>query len=68
MHDYLATDGESSLRPGGEDDSKRHLYSGYRDKSKVCKTNDHIVYRVPSLTVLENVQTVRDGWDDGNES
>ncbi|BAE62389.1 unnamed protein product [Aspergillus oryzae RIB40] len=34
MHDYLATDGESSLRPGGEDDSKRHLYSGYRDKSK----------------------------------
>ncbi|KAE8350945.1 hypothetical protein BDV28DRAFT_159187 [Aspergillus coremiiformis] len=34
MHDYLATDGELSLRPGGEDDSKRHLFSGYRDKSK----------------------------------
>lgn len=34
MHDYLATDGESSLRPGGEDDSRRHLYSGYRDKTK----------------------------------
>ena len=27
-----------------------------------------IVYRVQSLTVLENVQTVGDGWDDGNES
>ncbi|KAF7591248.1 hypothetical protein BBP40_001809 [Aspergillus hancockii] len=34
MHDYLATDGESSLRPRAEDDSKRQFYSGYRDKSK----------------------------------
>ncbi|KAE8150708.1 hypothetical protein BDV25DRAFT_129331 [Aspergillus avenaceus] len=34
MHDYLATDGESSLRPGSEDDTKRQLYSGYRDKNK----------------------------------
>ncbi|THC92135.1 hypothetical protein EYZ11_008403 [Aspergillus tanneri] len=36
MHDYLATDGESSLRPGAEDsDTRRQLYSGYRDKNKV---------------------------------
>ena len=36
MHDYLSTDGESTLRPMGEEaDSKRQLYSGYRDKNKV---------------------------------
>lgn len=27
-----------------------------------------IIYRLPSLTVLENVQTVRDGRVDGNEN
>lgn len=36
MHDYLATDGESTLTPMGEEsDSKRQLYSGYRDKNRV---------------------------------
>ncbi|GES65904.1 exocyst complex component Sec8 [Aspergillus terreus] len=34
MHDYLATDGESSLRPGEDADNKRMLYAGLRDKNK----------------------------------
>ncbi|KAL6233842.1 hypothetical protein BDW75DRAFT_231636 [Aspergillus navahoensis] len=34
MHDYLATDGESSMRPDEEADARRQLYSGYRDKNK----------------------------------
>jgi Xaa-Pro aminopeptidase len=36
MHDYLATDGDSSIRPDEEADARRQLYSGYRDKNKVC--------------------------------
>ncbi|KAL3452855.1 hypothetical protein BJX65DRAFT_292779 [Aspergillus insuetus] len=34
MHDYLATDGDSSIRPDEEADARRQLYSGYRDKNK----------------------------------
>ncbi|KAL4884144.1 hypothetical protein BJY04DRAFT_206005 [Aspergillus karnatakaensis] len=35
MHDYLATDGDSSIRPIDEEtDARRQLYSGYRDKNK----------------------------------
>jgi Xaa-Pro aminopeptidase len=35
MHDYLATDGETSYRSRGEEaDARRQLYSG-RDKTKV---------------------------------
>lgn len=36
MHDYLATDGDSSVRSRAEEnDSRRHLYTGNRDKNKV---------------------------------
>lgn len=36
MHDYLATDGETSVQPSTDDyDNMRQLYSGNRDKSKV---------------------------------
>lgn len=38
MHDYLATDGESTVLPD-ETDNKRHLYYGQRDKNKVCEGN-----------------------------
>ncbi|KAL4981144.1 hypothetical protein BDW66DRAFT_156236 [Aspergillus desertorum] len=34
MHDYLATDGDSSIRPDEEADARRQFYSGYRDKNK----------------------------------
>ncbi|KAI9374271.1 hypothetical protein BJX61DRAFT_532557 [Aspergillus egyptiacus] len=35
MHDYLATDGDSFIRPMGEEaEARRQLYSGYRDKNK----------------------------------
>ncbi|PYH88188.1 hypothetical protein BO71DRAFT_423865 [Aspergillus ellipticus CBS 707.79] len=35
MHDYLATDGESSFRPRIEEaEAKRQLYTGQRDKNK----------------------------------
>lgn len=34
MHDYLATDGESSVLPD-ETDNRRNLYYGQRDKNKV---------------------------------
>ncbi|KAJ5317591.1 hypothetical protein N7508_002099 [Penicillium antarcticum] len=35
MHDYLATDGDSSVRSRGEEsDSRRNQYSGNRDKNK----------------------------------
>ncbi|KAL4870358.1 hypothetical protein BDV12DRAFT_184542 [Aspergillus spectabilis] len=35
MHDYLATDGDSSIRPVDEEtDARRQLYLGYRDKNK----------------------------------
>ncbi|KAL2818455.1 hypothetical protein BDW59DRAFT_175187 [Aspergillus cavernicola] len=35
MHDYLATDGDFSIRPRDEEaDARRQLYSGYRDKNK----------------------------------
>ncbi|KAL2868218.1 exocyst subunit SEC8 [Aspergillus lucknowensis] len=35
MHDYLATDGDFSIRPTDEEaDTRRQLYSSYRDKSK----------------------------------
>ncbi|RAK88699.1 hypothetical protein BO79DRAFT_148364 [Aspergillus costaricaensis CBS 115574] len=35
MHDYLATDGESSFRPRHEEaEAKRQLYTGQRDKNK----------------------------------
>ncbi|KAL3471405.1 hypothetical protein BJX99DRAFT_250495 [Aspergillus californicus] len=35
MHDYLATDGDSFIRPMDEEvDARRQLYSGYRDKNK----------------------------------
>lgn len=40
MHDYLATDGESSLRPGEDADNKRMLYAGLRDKNKVSFKNN----------------------------
>lgn len=36
MHDYLATDGESSVLPD-ETDNRRNLYYGQRDKNKVSK-------------------------------
>lgn len=36
MHDYLATDGDSTLRPVGEEaDGKRQLHFGYRDRNRV---------------------------------
>ncbi|KZN91013.1 putative exocyst complex component [Penicillium chrysogenum] len=35
MHDYLATDGDSSVRSRSEEnDARRHLYTGNRDKNK----------------------------------
>ncbi|KKK17963.1 hypothetical protein AOCH_003037 [Aspergillus ochraceoroseus] len=35
LHDYLATDGESSIRAMDEEaDARRQLYSGHRDKNK----------------------------------
>lgn len=34
MHDYLATDGETHVRIRGEDDSRRNLLAGARDKNK----------------------------------
>ncbi|KAJ5518307.1 hypothetical protein N7453_000729 [Penicillium expansum] len=35
MHDYLATDGDSSVRSRAEEnESRRHLYTGNRDKNK----------------------------------
>ena len=34
MHDYLATDGESSIQPD-ETDNRRQLYYGQRDKNRV---------------------------------
>ena len=41
MHDYLATDGESTLRPMGEQqENKRQLYAGLRDKNKVSRSGD----------------------------
>jgi hypothetical protein len=54
MHDYLATDGESSFRPRLEEtEAKRQLYTGQRDKNKVrAMTKTCLFYR--SL-VLENV-------------
>lgn len=36
MHDYLATDGESSVLPD-ETDNRRNLYYGQRDKNRVSK-------------------------------
>lgn len=36
MHDYLATDGESSVLPD-ETDNRRNLYYGQRDKNKVSR-------------------------------
>jgi Xaa-Pro aminopeptidase len=46
MHDYLATDGDSSVRSRGEEsDSRRNLYSGDRDKNKVTEAALKIVYR-----------------------
>ncbi|RDW74335.1 exocyst subunit SEC8 [Aspergillus mulundensis] len=34
MHDYLATDGDSSIGPDEGTDARRQMYSGYRDKNK----------------------------------
>jgi Xaa-Pro aminopeptidase len=46
MHDYLATDGDSSVRSRAEEaDSRRHVYSSNRDKNKVSEN------RTPSKRV-----------------
>lgn len=38
MHDYLATDGDSSFRSRTEEnDSRHHQYTGNRDKNKVSR-------------------------------
>jgi hypothetical protein len=57
MHDYLATDGHS-IRPVDEEaDARRQLYSGYRDKNKVCLTATFSCFIM--LTTSETIQIVR---------
>lgn len=61
MHDYLATDGDSSVRShADEHDSRRHVYTGYRDKNKVKDNPNHrngLVWLM--VHNVENVQVVR---------
>lgn len=60
MHDYLATDGESSFRPRHEEaEAKRQLYTGQRDKNKVRAMTKTCLF-ICSLAI-ENVQIVRNG-------
>lgn len=45
MHDYLATDGDSSVGSRAEEkDARRHLYTGNRDKNKVKRSVIFIIF------------------------
>lgn len=59
MHDYLATDGETSYRSRNEEaDAKRQLYSG-RDKTKVEDLYSFFEMTVADERfIAENVQVV----------
>jgi hypothetical protein len=59
MHDYLATDGETSYRSRGEEaDARRQLYSG-RDKTKVEDLYGSLYVTVADeRCTAENVQVI----------
>jgi Xaa-Pro aminopeptidase len=65
MHDYLATDGDSSIRPDEEADARRQFYSGYRDKNK-ARLSSMQKWSVV-LTVSEIVQIIRRSPHDTDE-
>jgi Xaa-Pro aminopeptidase len=61
MHDYLATDGDSSVRSRSEEnDARRHLYTGNRDKNKVRRPAfSFLIFQLADRSIVENVQIVR---------
>jgi hypothetical protein len=61
MHDYLATDGDSSVRSRSEEnDARRHLYTGNRDKNKVRRPAfSFFIFQLADRSIVENVQIVR---------